>query len=115
MISVCQKCAGLYADPGELFCGKPCQCGGNVNDAKVEIARLSAEIARLSQQLAERAADSRRLDWLEKHRPWIHNAASGYTESFGPKSPYWGVAPKDKATIYGDTFRAAIDSSMAVK
>lgn len=26
MITVCNKCGGLRADPGEMFGGNPCQC-----------------------------------------------------------------------------------------
>lgn len=57
--------------------------------------------------------DTARLDWLEKNKPWIHNAASGYTKSFGYKSPYWGIALKHTETRYGETFRAAIDAASA--
>lgn len=55
--------------------------------------------------------DAERLDWLDKNRPWVHNAASGYTESFGAKGPYWGLAPKNTNTIYGETMREAIDAA----
>jgi hypothetical protein len=78
------------------------------------LAEKEQDIATLRAQLAEAQKDTKRLDWIERYRPWVHNAASGYTESFGPKNPYWGIAPKDTETIYGDTFRAAIDAATSL-
>lgn len=34
-----------------------------------------------------------------------------YTEHFGPKSPYWGVAPKNQNTRFADALREAIDAA----
>lgn len=73
--------------------------------------KLERTIATLTAELAEAMKDGERLDWLEKHRPWVHNAASGYTTSFGANDPYWGLAPRGSETIYGNTFRAAIDAA----
>lgn len=84
------------------------------NDAERKAASEVCPVC-LRAQLAEREEDRALLDWIDAktRRPWIHNAASGYTESFGPKSPYWGIAIQDRETIYGDTLRAAIRAARA--
>lgn len=60
--------------------------------------------------IATLRADKERLDWLEAHRPWVHNQCNDFNGG-----PYWGLAPRNSPTIYGDTMRAALSASAARK
>ena len=72
------------------------------------IQRIAAIIDRKFPR-GEDGVDRERLDWLEANKPWVHNAAEGYS----PGQRYWGLACLNRETAYGFTFREAIDSARA--